>query len=173
MDELTELLIEARGGGGDALTTFVRRTQHDIWRFCRPLVGRDEADDVVQETYLAAWRSMASFRGESSARTWLFVIARRCAERTSYRTRRWRELGQHAPGPTPTAAPESADELDVLLGSLSEDRRIALILTQIMGFSYAETAAILECPIGTVRSRVARAREELLPMLRVNDEGVA
>jgi RNA polymerase sigma-70 factor (ECF subfamily) len=162
VDELTDLLERARRGDRLALAAFVRTTQPAIWRFCVHLVGRDEADDVTQETYLAAWRALPSFRGEASARTWLFVIARRTATRVAYRRDRWHALAAQASPPAAPPNPAHAAEVNELLSRLGSDRKIAIVLTQIMGFSYAETATILECPIGTVRSRVARARGELL-----------
>ena len=152
-------------GTGSALAAFVRRTEPSIWRFCAHVVGPSEADDATQETYLAAWRSLGSYRGESSARTWLFVIARRHADRVGHRHRRWRELAVHLPAPGPASQPGLALELDDGLSLLDDDRRVALVLTQVIGFSYAEAAEVCECAVGTIRSRVARARQELLEHL--------
>ena len=162
VDELSSLLMRAKEGDEYALAAFVHATQAPIWRFCAHLVGPDDADDAAQETFLAAWRALQSFRGDASAKTWLFVIARRSAERVARRHRRWLELADGAPGPRPPSRPESATVLGELLSELEMERRVALVLTQIIGLSYAETAAVCECPIGTIRSRVARAREELL-----------
>jgi RNA polymerase sigma-70 factor (ECF subfamily) len=78
------------------------------------------------------------------------------------RRRRWTELSEHAPLPSPQTSPEGATELGELLGCLDLERRAALVLTQVVGLSYAEAAQVCECPIGTIRSRVARAREDLL-----------
>jgi RNA polymerase sigma-70 factor (ECF subfamily) len=162
VDDGTRLLLEARDGSRRALAEFVRGTQPAVWRFCAHLVGRDDADDATQETYIAAWRALPSYRGEASARTWLFVIARRSAERVARRRRRWLELADQAPGPSVPTRPDSAGEIDDLLGSLDLERRTALVLTQVVGLSYVEAAAVCECAVGTIRSRVARAREQLL-----------
>ncbi|MGD0085104.1 MAG: sigma-70 family RNA polymerase sigma factor [Acidimicrobiales bacterium] len=162
MDELSALLMRAKDGDERALAAFVHSVHSPIWRLCAHLVGRDDADDATQETFLAVWRALPSFRGDASARTWLFVIARRSAERVARRRRRWVELANGAPAPALTPHPETATELDDLLAGLDLDRRVAIVLTQIIGLSYAETAAVCDCPIGTIRSRVARAREELL-----------
>jgi RNA polymerase sigma-70 factor (ECF subfamily) len=162
VDKLSGLLMRARDGDEKALVDFVGAMHTPVWRFCAHLVGPDDADDATQETFLAAWRALASFRGDASAKTWLFVIARRSAGRVTVRRRRWLELAETMSGPAPVSRPESATEIDELLSSLEPDRRIALVLTQVIGLSYAETAAVCECPIGTIRSRVARAREELL-----------
>jgi RNA polymerase sigma-70 factor (ECF subfamily) len=161
VDELTRLLERARNGDERALGAFVRATQAPIWRFCAHLVGADDADDAVQETFVAAWRALPSYRGEATARTWLFVIARRSAERVARRRRRWLELADAAPRPAPHPHPEGAAVLEDLLSGLDQDRRMAIVLTKVIGLSYAEAAAVCECPIGTIRSRVARAREWL------------
>lgn len=166
MDDLTALLLEARRGDRAALEEFVRRTEPEIRRFCARIVGEREADDATQETYVAAWRALAAFRHESSARTWLYAIARRTASRCGRRSERWSELAAR-----PDRAGAGGDvahdgssrlELDDLLGVLDVDRRTALVLTQVIGFSYAEAAEICACAIGTIRSRVARARADLL-----------
>jgi RNA polymerase sigma-70 factor, ECF subfamily len=162
VDDLSDLAVRAKNGDELALAAFVRATQAPIWRFCAHLVGTDDADDATQETFLAAWRALPSFRGDASARTWLFVIARRSADRVARRRRRWLELAERAPGPARSAHPEASLALEEMLANLDADRRMALVLTQVVGLSYAEAAAVCECPIGTIRSRVARAREDLL-----------
>jgi RNA polymerase sigma-70 factor (ECF subfamily) len=162
VDELSRLLLRARGGDRRALAAFVRRTQPEIWRFCAHVVGPNDADDATQETYVAAWQALGAYRGEASARTWLFVIARRSADRVGRRQRRWLELAEHLPAPSPPPQPALQSDLDEGLSLLDEDRRIALVLTQVIGLSYAEAAEVCECAVGTIRSRVARGREELL-----------
>jgi RNA polymerase sigma-70 factor (ECF subfamily) len=162
MDPLTRLLQEARLGDSRSLEAFVFQTQQSVRRFCAHLAGPDNADDATQETYLAAWRALPAFRAEASARTWLFVIARRTAEQTARRHRRWNELAQHIPDPTGSPKPDGATDLQDLLARIEPDRRVALVLTQLLGFSYAEAAEVCQCPVGTIRSRVARAREDLV-----------
>ena len=91
MDELTRLALAGAAGDRVALDQFVRATQADVWRLCAHLGDRDRADDLTQETYLRAFRSLPSFRAESGARTWLLSIARRVvadALRTATRRRR-------------------------------------------------------------------------------------
>lgn len=150
---------------------FVAATQRDVWRFCAALVGDGEASDAAQETFIRAWRSTPTFRGESSAMTWLLAIARRaCFEATRRRRRR----------PTPAVIDDRAvaadrlHEVDVddMLGRLDPDRRAALVLTQILGLSYDEAAEVCGCPVGTIRSRVARGRADLLAAGE-GDTGVA
>lgn len=162
MDELTELLLLAGDGDEAAFAKLVQAMYEPIWRFNAHLVGRDDAADATQETFLSAWRSMRGFRGESSARTWLFVVARRSADRTARRRARWQELASSAPLAAPIAlGPDSALEIEELLSGLPEERRIAMVLTQIVGLTYAEAAEVCGCPVGTIRSRIARAREDL------------
>lgn len=161
VDRLRSLLDRARGGDERALAEFVTLMYAPIWRFCAHLVGPLDADDAAQETFLAAWRSLPQFRGDASPRTWLFVIARRCAERTAQRRRRWVELAEVIPPPASSPYPEAVTEIDDLLAGLQPDQRLAIVLTQVIGLSYAEAAVVCECPIGTIRSRVARARKDL------------
>jgi RNA polymerase sigma-70 factor, ECF subfamily len=174
VDELTVLLERARRGDDDAFAIVVRTMYPAISRLCRHVAGPSGADDATQETFLAAWRSLPAFRGESSARTWLFVIARRTAVRVAARHRRWSALADAAPGTAPFAHPETSLEVDELLRRLPDDRRTALFLTQVVGLSYAEAAQVCDCAVGTIRSRVARARAQLLEQTdvqRVRDTG--
>lgn len=166
MDELTALLQRGREGDKEAFGEVVRVMYPQIWRFCFHFVGRDAADDATQETFFSAWRSLCTFRGESSARTWLFVIARRSRSRVASAQHRWEDLGAAAPPPMHPASPEATIEIDDLILRLPEDRRAALILTQIIGLTYAEAADVCDCAVGTIRSRVARARMELLDQER-------
>ncbi len=156
------MVLAAGRGDTEAFAAFVRSSEGEIRRFCRHVLGTADAEDAVQETYLAAWRAAPQFRGESSARTWLFSIARRTAERLGRRRRRLVALdGALRPPPSP-APPELAAEPAQLLSLLDHERRLAIVLTQLLGLSYAEAAEVCECAVGTIRSRVARAREQLL-----------
>ena len=171
MDELTRLLRAAGEGDRLALHALIRRTQADVWRFCAHLVDRDAADDLTQETYVRAMGSMHRFRGDASARTWLLSIARRtCADEIRRRQRRrpWERLTD-APPEGASADTTGAHDLQALVDGLAHDRRAAFVLTQQLGLSYAEAAEALEVPIGTVRSRVARAREDLVTALAAGE----
>ncbi len=165
MDELTRLALAAGAGDRAAIGTFVARTQTDVWRFCAHLGSHAEADDLTQETYLRALPALARFEGRSSARTWLLSIARRTCADAVRRAQRRRALhrrlsAQHLEGSSP--GPAGAVELDALLRTLDPDRRAAFVATQVLGLSYAEAADVCGCPVGTIRSRVARAREHLV-----------
>lgn len=165
LEASTHWALAARGGDPTAQAAFVRQTQAEVWRFVAALVDPDAADDLTQETYLRAFRALASFEGRSSARTWLLGIARRaCADhlRAVVRRRRLRErLAAQA-----HMEPDSADSAHLgvadLVRRLPAQRREAFVLTQVLGLSYTEAAAVEGVPVGTIRSRVARARAELV-----------
>jgi RNA polymerase sigma-70 factor (ECF subfamily) len=163
-DALTDLLLAARDGDRSALAAFIRSTQPDVWRMASHLVAPGEADDVTQETFLRVWRALPTFRGESSARTWLLTIARRTCADAVRAGGRWRRLVAvlgPATGPV-SGEHEEAFALTDLVNRLAPDPRAAFVLTQVVGCSYEEAAAICAVPVGTVRSRVARARATLV-----------
>lgn len=163
VDDLTRTAIAARDGDPAALARFVRESQADVWRLAAHLVDRGSADDLTQEVYERALRSLRSFRGDSSARTWLLSIARRtCVDTIRTRGRmRLRETRLRALATEQSEVIGHDVELDDLLGALDPDRRAAFVLTQLLGYSYAEAGEVCGCPVGTIRSRVARARAEM------------
>lgn len=165
MDELTPLLLRARAGDRLALAAFIRRSQADVWRLCAHLAGGEEADDLTQEVYARAWSALPAWRGEAAARTWLLAIARRVCADTLRAARRRRLLAARLSPPVDVPDPAGAVALHRLLATLRPDRRLAFVLTQLLGLSYAETAAVCGCPVGTIRSRVARARTDLVDQL--------
>jgi RNA polymerase sigma-70 factor, ECF subfamily len=173
MDELTRLLRAAQGGDRLALAGFIRGSQAEVWRLCAYLVDRQAADDLTQEVYLRAWTALPGWRGEASARTWLLAIARRtCAQAIRRRLRQVTTpidmaAGDHQVLPDPA----EAVLLSQLIAGLHPQRRTAFVLTQLLGLSYAEAAEVCGCPVGTIRSRVARARADLTNQLR--DDGPA
>ena len=162
VNELDELALAARDGNRFALDSFTRKTLPAVQSLCRHLGDPDTADDLVQETYARMMRSLPKFRGDGSSRSWLLRIARNtCADATRVRKRR-RTRDAFAPVPDVAAGPPSGwTEVTSVLAGLSPERQQAFVLTQILDLPYQEAAEILECPIGTVRSRVARAREDL------------
>lgn len=170
---VTDLALAAGAGDRTALATFVRATQRDVYRFLGHLCARDEAEDLTQETYLRALRALPSFAGRSSARTWLLSIARRVAadqiRRTMTRPRTTAvEDWDTVVAVSPTHRRSGFDEgvlLRELVAGLEPDRRDAFVLTQVLGLDYAAAAEVCGCPVGTIRSRVARAREDLVRAL--------
>lgn len=169
MDDETELALAAGQGDRDAAAAFVRATQQRVWRFVAHLAGPGEADDLTQETYARALRSLPGFAARSSALTWLFVIARRVVvdhRRTVAARPRTATLDEWPGAGDARAFPvEDGVVLRRLLDGLTPERREALVATQVLGLSYAEAARVCDCPVGTIRSRVARARDDMIAAL--------
>jgi len=156
-----ELLPAAMAGDRVALAAFVRETQADVWRYCAHVGGGDETADLVQETYARALRALHRYRGQSSARTWLLAIARRVCADSIRVARRRRLIEALFTRDDVDNDPNEHVALAELVRQLSHDRRDAFVLTQIIGTPYAEAARICQVPLGTIRSRVARARHDL------------
>ncbi|ROQ94594.1 RNA polymerase sigma-70 factor (ECF subfamily) [Streptomyces sp. 2132.2] len=174
-DEPTTLLaLAAREGDPDAVDRFVRALHHDVRRYVAYLSADPQsADDLTQETFLRALGSLHRFEGRSSARTWLLSIARRTViDSLRHKAARprisdrddWQSAAERA---QPRGLPgfEDGIALAELLGTIPAERRDVFVLTQVLGLPYAEAASALGCPVGTVRSRVARARTSLLELL--------
>jgi RNA polymerase sigma-70 factor (ECF subfamily) len=173
VDPLAGWARAAADGDQLAVAHLVRATQPEVLRLCAHLVDREAAEDLAQETYLRALRSLPGFRGEAPFRLWLLSIARRtCADhlRTTVRRRRLAQRLLSAPREQVPAAVGGVAE-DELLAGLHPDRRAAFVLTQLLGLSYEEAAAACEVPVGTIRSRVARARADLLAAHRATETG--
>ena len=172
MDRLTKLLVSAQNGDRDALESFVAASQSDVWRLCRHLGDARDADDLTQETYERAIGSLHRYRAEGPARGWLLTIARRvCVDHTRRSIRRRRldddlrdEVAATGLGTLYRDGDAERVVLDDLLSRLDDDRRAAFVLTQVLGLQYDEAAEVLGCPVGTIRSRVARARVDLVAM---------
>ena len=174
-DPLTELALAAGRGDRTALDQFIRATERDVWRTVAFLADPGSADDLTQETYLRVIGAIPRFAGRSSARTWLLSIARRVVvdqiRRNQARPRTTSQVDLEALLSTPRSAARFEDVVEVrmLLDGLDPDRRDALVLTQVLGLSYDEAAEVCGCPLGTIRSRVARARDELIAAARRDD----
>ena len=172
MDELERLASAAVDGDPLAAAALVRATQSDVWRLCAALGDPDSADDLTQETYLRAFGSLHRFEHRSSVRTWLLTIARRvCADAVRSRRRPRLALVRDDADLERLASPRGTDPVAEgaavadLLARLDPDRREAFVLTQLLGLPYAEAAEVAGCPVGTIRSRVARARADLVTSL--------
>jgi RNA polymerase sigma-70 factor (ECF subfamily) len=173
---ITGWALAAGAGDRAAATAFVRATQQQVHRFLAHLVHPRQAEDLTQETYLRAMRALPRFGARSSARTWLYAIARRVAAdhlrsvAARPRLAEVADLGAAVDAASPGGGRfEEQVALRELLDALPPERRLAFVATQVLGLSYAEAAQVCGCPIGTVRSRVARAREDLVAALRGHD----
>ncbi|MCC5953849.1 MAG: hypothetical protein JJU45_17280 [Acidimicrobiia bacterium] len=155
------LARRASRGDSDAFAALCTGIHHDIWRYCWSLTGdRDLADDATQETFLRATTAIGRFRGDAPVRVWFVVLARRSLGDTLDRAKR-------APVPADPVAIPVRDgtgyvDLGALITALAPDARQAFVLTQMLGFSYADAAVAMDCPVGTIRSRVFRAKSALV-----------
>lgn len=138
-----------------------------MYRLLAHLSDPGVAEDLTQETYLRAFASLPAFAAQSPARLWLLAIARRVAAdhvRTARRrprttTAEWDAVGPRVADHAPAVAVRE------LVAGLDMERRAAFVLTQVLGLSYEDTARLCACAVGTVRSRVHRARTELAAAL--------
>lgn len=164
---VTQLALKAGRGDRQALDEFIGATHKDVWRLLAHLSSPDSADDLTQETFLRVLGALPRFAARSSARTWILSLARRTWV-DSIRHDRARPLKsateyEDAQATTPTSNSWSEwVDARLLIDELPEERREALILTQVLGFSYEEAAKIAGVRVGTIRSRVARARADII-----------
>ena len=176
------LVAAAVAGDLDAFGALVRRHQTRIVNYAMAIV-RDpaEAEDVAQETFIRAYRSLARFRGDSSFKTWLYTIATNAArtglERRGRRSRVEDGSLDDDAGPLAAADVPAGDAdaetalvrreaIDRALATLPPDLRVAVVLRDVEGLDYKEIAAATGAPIGTVESRIFRARRRLRPLLQ-------
>ena len=165
---VTELALRAGRGDRAALTEFIKATQDDVWRLLAHLGGPEIADDLTQETYLRVIGALPRFAARSSARTWLLSLTRRVwVDNIRHDMARPRKSATKYEDAMSCVAENSgswSDWIDAraLIDALPTDRREALILTQVLGYTYEEAAKIAGVRVGTIRSRVARARKDLI-----------
>jgi RNA polymerase sigma-70 factor (ECF subfamily) len=168
MDEAT-LLRLSRRGDRTAFGELVARHQASVYRVVRGIL-RDpsESEDVTQEAFVKAWGSLGRFRGESGFFTWIYRIAVN-ESLMAARRRRPRPMPQvpevEAPRESEAEGP-SIGALEAMLQRLPDDQRAILVLRDLEGLTYQQIAETLEIPIGTVESRIFRARSELREMWR-------
>ena len=183
------LLVErAKRGEVSAFEMLVVKYQRRIER----LIGRmvrdsDLVQDIAQETFIRAYRALPQFRGDSAFYTWLYRIAVNTAKKALVEKKRdpvvfegamvsteegeepSRVENELTDGETPEtvlAGRQVAATVNAAIDALSEDLRQAIVLREIEGLSYEEIADVMNCPIGTVRSRIFRAREAIAIKLR-------
>ncbi|AGE37399.1 RNA polymerase sigma factor [Corynebacterium urealyticum] len=171
---VTDLALRAARGDKGALNEFISATHDDVWRLLAHLANPDQADDLTQETYLRVLSALPRFAARSTARTWILSLARRVwvdsirhdMARPRKSAAEWEDAAGDTPAAETTGGSSWVEWLDTqdMLNSLEPDRREALILTQMLGYTYAEAAKIANVRTGTIRSRVARARAELVDM---------
>jgi len=184
--EIDQQLVErAQRGDKQAFGLLVSKYQRKLMRLLSRLV-RDsaEVEDVAQETFIKAYRALPSFRGDSAFYTWLYRIGintaknflvsqgRRAPTSTGFDSEEaetFEEGEQLRDNNTPERlmlSKQIAETVDAAMESLPEELRTAIMLRELEGMSYEEIANVMECPIGTVRSRIFRAREAISEKLR-------
>jgi RNA polymerase sigma-70 factor, ECF subfamily len=179
-DDTDQQLVErVQAGDRSAFNLLVLKYQHRVLK----LVGRfvsdaAEAEDVAQEAFLKAYRALASFRGDSAFYTWLYRIAINTAKNALVSSRRRpvdfdldlqdpEQYDRHAKlkdADTPEGVlltDEIREVVEKAMEQLPEDLRTAIVLRELEGLSYEEIAEAMDCPVGTVRSRIFRAREAI------------
>ena len=163
------ILARARDGDTAAFEDLVRLFQADVYRFaCYVTRDRTLAEDVTQEAFLRAFRFLGSYRGDSRFSSWLLRIVRNCGM-DALRKRQVPLEEQHdvvAPATDPTARAE----LDAALRSVASEHREPFLLIEVLGMSYQEVADVLGLKVGTVKSRMHRARAALCRALAVEEE---
>jgi RNA polymerase sigma-70 factor (ECF subfamily) len=168
-----ELLARHADGEPEAFGELVRRHRDRLWAVAlRTLGDPEEAADAVQDGLLSAFRAAGGFRGEAAVTTWLHrVVVNACLDRARRRKARptvplpQDDAAAAPPAPDSLAAEETRVEVGSALGHLPLEQRAALVLVDMQGYSVEETARILNIPPGTVKSRCARGRAKLLPLL--------
>ena len=174
MDNLTRDLVMAQDGDLGAFSRAVRDAQPEIQRFCTWFMGNArDIDDLVQETLLRMYKGIDSFRVDSRGISWVLTIARRTCLDHARRHNRQQLLLRALEKETLTShnyGDASTFYITEEIDSLPELLREAFVLVKIFGCSYSEAASVLQCPIGTVQSRVARARILLVTSLEVAED---
>jgi RNA polymerase sigma-70 factor (ECF subfamily) len=186
MDE-TGLIQAAQRGNLDAFNELVLTYQHRLYNLAFRILGDPAAaSDATQETFIAAFQKIATFRGGSFPSWLLRIVANRCYDELRRQKRRpltsWEEFGDVDEEANPalingSESPEDSVErreltrlLQAAIGTLPPDQRVVLVLSDVEGLSYAEIAETVDVPVGTVKSRLARARAYLRDHLQAQGE---
>jgi RNA polymerase sigma-70 factor (ECF subfamily) len=170
------LAAAAARGDGAAFEILVRRHERIVRGFLARLAGSSRADDLAQETFLTAWTKASAFSGEGRYKGWLMRIAWRSFLMDS--RGRSRRLPEHKGTSEPPDQPDRSDvERDLIvedaLGRLKPEDRAAVVLCLVLGHSHSEAALILDMPLGTLKTRVARGSARLLELLGDDDDSDA
>lgn len=166
------LIARTQQGDPESFRLLIVRYQRPVFALLRRMgFDGDTADDLAQESFISAWRALARFRGDSRFSTWLYrIVYRQGLQYLRHRTRQRRLTDTAAAQPTP-AAPDTASQaelrvvLDVALAQLPPPQRMALALYYFQEQSYEEVAAIMECPLNTVRTHIHRGKQRLRQLL--------
>jgi RNA polymerase sigma-70 factor (ECF subfamily) len=171
-DDDAVLLRRHVDGDSDAFAELVRRHRDRLWAIAlRTLGNPEDAADAVQDALINAFRRAPTFRGESAVTTWLHrIVVNACLDRVRQAAARptaaWSgDIDPPSAGPDPASLAPLRLDVAAALATLPDEQRIALVLVDMEGYPVAEAAQLLGCPVGTVKSRCARGRARLLPLL--------
>lgn len=166
-----ELLEGCREGRREALDALVAVHYDRIYRLAWSIAGREAAADLAQETFLSAVKALPRFRGDAQLSTWLVSILRNQYSLFLRGQRKWRlgPLPERLMAPEPPTVDREVREILDRVKDLPEELRTTLVLFHVDGMKYAEIARAMECPIGTVRSRLFEARERLKQLVSKAD----
>lgn len=161
-------MLQAQSGSREALDELFKRVQEPLFRYLVSLVNeRQLAEDILQEVFIRIYRKLRWLREPHAFRAWCYQIATREAFRYLKRERRWTEQVRDeavlnvVPAGEPAYSPELIKRLPELIGDLSPASRAVIVLYYLHEMSLGETAAVLDIPIGTVKSRLAYGLERL------------
>jgi len=170
-----QLVARAQAGDDRAFDLLIRKYQHKVVKLTARYVNPSDAQDVAQEAFIKAYRALGGFKGDSAFYTWLYRISINTAKNHLVaRSRRpasqdidvvdaeaFGHTDRFSEQDTPEALLESEEIRDAVIAAirdLPEDLRTAIMLRELDGMSYEEIAQSMDCPVGTVRSRIFRAR---------------
>ncbi|MGH3096047.1 MAG: RNA polymerase sigma factor SigM [Streptosporangiales bacterium] len=180
-----DLLRRHVDGDPDAFGVIVRRHRNRLWAVAvRTLGNQEEAADALQDALLSAFRRAGTFRGDAAVTTWLHrIVVNACVDRMRRRRARptsplpeheTQEVGaapESLSAPDPAVAREISIDVENALLALPFEQRAALVLVDMQGYPVEDAARILGCAAGTIKSRCARGRAKLLPLLGHLREG--
>jgi RNA polymerase sigma-70 factor, ECF subfamily len=174
-----ELLTRHAAGDPEAFSELVRRHRDRLWSVALKTLGdREEAADALQDAFVSAYRAAHTFRGQAAVTTWLHrITVNACLDRArKAKSRRATSIPEperlevllepHESAAAPAERQDLRRELRKALAELPIEQRAALVLVDMQGYPVAEAARILQVPVGTIKSRCARGRTRLLPLLR-------
>lgn len=169
-----ELIRAAAAGDVEAFETLVRAYQSHVWRFLRHLLSDPAlAEDVTQETFVRVFRRIHTFRFDAKFSSWVFQVARNAgidALRSRQRRDRLAGVMQTSTAAAFAGPDEISVEISSAIQSLRPKLREAFVLVEALGLTYREAGLAIGVPEGTVKSRVFRARRELLAWMRAGEE---
>lgn len=190
MQQTDEILIEkSKNGDLEAFELLVRRYESKVYTVAYRFLGNHaDASDLAQETFLRLYQALPRFRGDSSFMTWLYHITANACRDEIRRQQRYHVVsldaetgnnGTQAISQVPSRAPspeeaaeqkEFSEVVQLCLNNLSEEHRLVLVMREIQDMSYEEIANVLKCSLGTVKSRLSRARQVFKEKFSVQKE---